>query len=110
MINKINSFLGLARKANKLLSGDETCENAICKKEAKLIIVSCDASDNTVKKFTDKCKFRNIPMRLVGEKEVLGKYIGKKASSVIVILDIGFAQKLIEMIDLLKVDIGGDLI
>ena len=99
MPNKIYSFLGLAKKAGKLLSGDETCERAIKSEKVYLAIVSEDASDNTKKKFVDICGYRDVEIRIFGEKELIGRYTGKEIRSVVVILEQGFAKRLIEMID-----------
>lgn len=99
MINKTYSFLGLAAKARKLTSGEEGCEKAIKTDKVHLVIVSSDASDNTKKKFTDKCKNRGVNLRFFGDKELIGRYIGKEIRSVVAILEIGFAKKLMEMID-----------
>lgn len=97
-INKIYNFLGLAKKANKVLSGDQTCEKLIKSEKAKLVIVSIDASDNTKKKFTDLCNYRSVNKIFFGEKELLGKYTGKDIRSVLVITDMGFAKKILEMV------------
>ena len=58
MVERIYSFLGLATKAGKLISGEETCERALKLGKVFLVIVSDDASDNTKKKFNDMCKYR----------------------------------------------------
>ena len=47
--NKIYSFIGLAKKAGKLLAGEYNCEKAIEKSAARLIIIARNASDNTKK-------------------------------------------------------------
>ena len=107
MINKTYLFLGLAKKAGKLISGEEACEKALKSEKVYLIIVSSDASMNTQKKFTDKCKYRNVEMRLFGEKEIIGRYVGKEIRSVIAILEDGFANRLIEMIDSSNNEFGG---
>lgn len=99
MTSKIYSFLGLATKAGKLLSGDEACDKAIKSGKAKLIIVAGDASSNTKKKFADMCKYRGVNIRVFGEKDQIGRYTGKEVRSVVAILDWGFAGRLIEMID-----------
>ncbi len=77
MDERIYSFLGLATKAGKLISGDETCERAMNAGKAYLVIVSDDASDNTKKKFRDMCSYRELKIRTFGEKELLGKFTGK---------------------------------
>ncbi|TYQ13041.1 UNVERIFIED_CONTAM: ribosomal protein L7Ae-like RNA K-turn-binding protein [Acetivibrio alkalicellulosi] len=110
MTDKVYSFLGLARKANKLVSGDETCERFLNTGKVKLIIVAEDASDNTKKKFNDACKYRNIHIRFFGTKELLGKYIGKGINSVLAILDKGFSIRLMEMLDNENIVCGGEYI
>lgn len=100
MTDRIYSFLGLATKAGKLVSGDETCERALNRSLASLVIVAEDASHNTKKKFTDACNYRNIAIRVFGQKEMLGKFTGKNIRSVVAILDKSFSKRLMEMIDL----------
>jgi len=107
MVERIYTFLGLATKAGKLLSGDETCERALKSGKVYLVIVSEDASDNTKKKFKDMCSYRDIGIRYFGEKELLGKFTGKKIRSVIAIAERGFAEHLKEMIDNRGIEHGG---
>ncbi len=99
MVDKIYSFLGLATKAGKLVSGEDACDRAIKSGKAYLVIVSEDASENTRKKFSDISGYRKLEMRCFGEKELLGRYTGKDIRSVIAITNKGFAGRLIEMID-----------
>lgn len=99
MQNNIYSFLGLATKAGKLKSGEDVCERVIKAGKAELVIVARDASQNTRKKFTDMCSYRGIEIRFFGDKEPLGRYVGKDIRSVVAIEDKGFAKRLAEMID-----------
>lgn len=99
MSDKIYSFIGLATKAGKLVSGEDGCERSIKAGKAELVIVAEDASDNTKKAFNDACKYRNVEIRMFGSKEFLGRYTGKKIRAVIVIIDKGFAKQLIKMLD-----------
>lgn len=98
MTDRVYSFLGLAMKAGKLVSGEESCEKTIRGEKAYLVIVTEDASDNTAKKFSNACAYREVPYLRFGHKETLGKLLGKEIRSVIAITDAGFAQKLTEMI------------
>ena len=107
MVERIYSFLGLATKAGKLLSGEETCERALKSGKVYLVIVSEDASDNTKKRFRDRCSYRTVEIRYFGEKELLGRFTGKKVRSVIAIADKGFAEHLKEMIDNRGIEHGG---
>ncbi len=113
MTDKIYLFIGLAMKAGKLVSGEVNCEKTIKSGKACLVIVSEDASANTEKKFKDACSFRKIPFYLFGEKESLGRLLGKDIRSVVAVTDTGFAQRLAEMLESFengKKNYGGGLI
>jgi ribosomal protein L7Ae-like RNA K-turn-binding protein len=108
--NKIYSFLGLAAKAGKVISGEEACERTIKAGKAKLVIVADDASDRTKRKFDNICKYNVVELKLFGEKKFLGKFIGKEARSVIAILGEEFAKHLREMIESINIEFGGEQI
>lgn len=95
---KILSFLGIATKAGKTCSGDETVESAIKNEKAVLVIVAADASENTKNKFRSMCKYRNIKYAEFGTKELLGPRVGKDSRTVVGVIDKGFGNKLYEMI------------
>jgi ribosomal protein L7Ae-like RNA K-turn-binding protein len=105
---KIYSFLGLAKKAGKVFTGDDTCERLIKTQKACVTVIAQDASPNTVKKFTDKCKSRDVPLKIFGTKELLGRFTGKEIRAVLVITDNGFAKRIIEMIEEYNIS-GGDI-
>ncbi|WP_044913701.1 L7Ae/L30e/S12e/Gadd45 family ribosomal protein [Butyrivibrio sp. WCE2006] len=90
--NKIYSLLGLCQKAGKLVSGEFAVENAIKSGKACMVFVSVDASQNTGKKFRDKCEYYNVPFFMFGDKEKLGHAIGKEVRTSIAITDNGFAK------------------
>lgn len=98
MAEKIYSFIGLAKKAGKLAAGEEACEKALKSGKAYLLIVSEDASPNTVKKFQGICAYRDIGIVRFGGKELLGKFTGGNLKTVIAIKDRGFAEQLRLMI------------
>lgn len=93
------SLLGLANRARKIISGEELSLKEIRRGKAKLVLLSKDASTNTVKKITDKCKSYDVPYRMIENREVLGHAIGKDARVVVAILDGGFAKKLLTLLD-----------
>ena len=97
--SKIYQILGLCQKAGKLFSGEFAVKQAVINKEAILVIVAEDASENTKKLFSDKCLFRNISCVEWGTKEALGKSLGKEMRAVVGILDDGFAKKVREMLN-----------
>lgn len=92
---KLYNFLGICKKAGQLASGAFQTEEAIQKKKALLVLIPEDASDNTKKKFQDKCAFYQIPIYLVGEKEKYGKALGKEERTSIAVLEAGFAKKIL---------------
>lgn len=93
------SLLGLANRARKITSGEELAVKEIRYGKAKLILLSSDASHNTAKKITDKCKSYKVPCKLVENRELLGKAIGKDERVVVAVLDDGFAKKLLTLLD-----------
>lgn len=103
MSEKIYSFISLAKKAGKVLSGEFACEKAIKAEKTALIIVAEDASENTKKKFSDMCSYREIDIRYFGQKDLLGRYIGKEIRAVVAVTEQNFAIRIKEMID------GGNL-
>ena len=88
------SMLSIAAKAGKVFSGELQCEAAIKDGKAVLVILSEDASPNTTKKFSNKCSFYELPLIRYGEKEELGRLIGREARSVIAITDEGLAAQI----------------
>jgi len=97
--NQWMSLLGLANRARKIISGEELSIKQIRSGNAKLILLSADASHNTLKKITDKCNSYEIPLKIVENRHFLGQAIGKEARVVVAVLDDGFAKKLISLLD-----------
>lgn len=108
--NKIYAFLGLAAKAGKTISGEEACERNLKSGRAKLVIVANDASGRTKSKFLGMCRNNNIELKVFGEKELLGKCIGKETRSVVAIQAVEFAKHLSEMIENNNNEFGGEQI
>ncbi|MDC0804698.1 ribosomal L7Ae/L30e/S12e/Gadd45 family protein, partial [Clostridium paraputrificum] len=55
---KVLSFLGLATRAGKIVSGDDSTLLDLKKGKVNLILIAEDASNNTKKLFKDKSTFR----------------------------------------------------
>ena len=105
--DRICSFMGLAFRARQALSGEFACEKAIKTNKARLVIVAKDASNNTQKKFRNSCEYYDVPFRTFADKELLGRYCGKEARAVVVVIGHSFAKSLIERIDGFKENHGG---
>ncbi|MCU9612065.1 YlxQ family RNA-binding protein [Caldibacillus lycopersici] len=93
------SFLGLANRAGKIVTGEELVVKEIQKQRVKLVLIANDASENTMKKIQDKCNYYHVPVKVVSDRYTLGESIGKHARVVIAIMDDGFSKKLLTMLD-----------
>ncbi|MDQ0090580.1 ribosomal protein L7Ae-like RNA K-turn-binding protein [Paenibacillus anaericanus] len=91
-MSKVLSGLGLAMRAGKVVTGDESVLKAVRSAEAKLVIVAGDASANTHKKFRDKCGTYKVPLIIGFDRERLGASVGKPERIVIGLMDQGFAD------------------
>jgi ribosomal protein L7Ae-like RNA K-turn-binding protein len=88
------SQLGLAMRAGKLVTGDEAALTAVRSREAKLLIIASDASENTKKKYKDKCTTYGVKVIEGGSRDRLGASIGKESRVVLAVVDLGFARLL----------------
>lgn len=95
---KIYSYIGLAMRAGKVVSGDDTTLKELKKGKVSLVIVANDASDNTKKLFEDKSSYRKVDQVYFSTKVELGLSIGKSPRAVIGIKDKALASKITELI------------
>lgn len=92
-------LLGICRISNHAESGEERCEAAIKSGKAFVVILSKDASNNTRKKFHDKCAFYEVPiLDAPFDKEAIGRAMGMSQRSCVAITEEGLANKLIQLI------------
>lgn len=89
---KVLSLIGLAMKAGKIASGEFSTEKAVKTKDGYLVIVAATASSNTKKKFQNMCSYYEVPIYFLGEKEEIGKAIGKEYRASLAVLDENFAK------------------
>lgn len=99
MNNKIFSLLGLATRSRNLVSGEFMTEKAVKGRNAFLVIVSKEASDNTKKMFTNMCSFYEVPLYFYGTKEELGHCMGKEFRASVAVTDEGFAKSIIDRLE-----------
>ncbi|MBR6403430.1 MAG: DUF448 domain-containing protein [Eubacterium sp.] len=90
------SLLSIAMKAGKVASGEFQSEEAVLSGKAGFVIIAEDASDNTKKKFMDKCNYRGIRYEIFGKKDELGRLIGKNERSVVAITDDDFSTQFLK--------------
>lgn len=106
-MNKIYSLLGLAARSGNVVSGEFAVEKAVKSGSAVLVIVSEDASDNTVKMFRNMCSFYEVPMFRYGTKEGLGHAMGKEVRASLAIIEEGFAKSIRKHLEALEEGDGG---
>lgn len=106
-MNKIYSMISLAKKAGKVVAGSDACESALQSGKLKLLIVSGDASKGTRKNFDDACRYRNIPIKIFGDRNNLGNFIGRDQIVILGITDKGFSNTIMKLIDE-SLNIGGN--
>lgn len=93
--DKVLQLLSLAMRAGKVSSGEFSTEEAVKAGKATLVIVANDSSDKTKKHFADMCSYRNIPLKVYGDKNSLGHYIGKEFRASVSVNDKGFSDRIL---------------
>ena len=97
--NKVLTYLGLATRAGKTVSGEFSVEKSLKQQKARLVVVSEEASENTKKKFRNMCEYRKIPLYFYGTGEELGRACGKEFRIVIAVEDEGLAKAAISHLE-----------
>lgn len=97
--NRLLNLLGIAQRANKLVSGELAVEKFIRSGKAKLVLVAQDASAATQKNYADMAKFYQVKFFCIASKESLGCCIGKNYRASIALSDAGFVKSLLELIE-----------
>lgn len=92
-------MIGLATRARKVASGEFSTEKAIQTGKAVVVIVASDSSDNTKKKFSDKCEYYKVPFYIHGTKESLGHAMGKEERASLAVEDISLGQEILKRLE-----------
>ncbi|MBR3057342.1 MAG: ribosomal L7Ae/L30e/S12e/Gadd45 family protein [Clostridiales bacterium] len=100
---RILSTIGLAYRASLLTSGYDSIELALHQGAVELLIVAEDGSLKQREKLMRIAKEEDAKTRTFGTSEELGNAIGKDVRIAIAILDPGFADKLMKLIDEYKI-------
>lgn len=98
MLNKQKqlNLLGLATRANLLVSGEDNVITAIKQKKATLVIVSIQCSQATKKKIKDKCTFYQVKFIEQFDSIEMSHAIGKKRM-IVAFIDKGFAKSFMKL-------------
>ncbi len=97
MNDRLLSFLGLCRRAGKLVIGFDPVREAVETGKAFLVLVAADISANTLKKLNTAIGEFGVPFYTVNRtKDEISFSLGKTCACLAVI-DKGFADKLTEL-------------
>ena len=90
---KLANILGLAQRANRIISGEELVVRAIQDGKAKLVFLADDAAPNLTKKITDKSHYYKVEVSTVFSTLELSIAVGK-SRKVLAVTDAGFTKKM----------------
>lgn len=100
--NKALSYLGFAARSRNLVTGYNTCSLMMQKRKLKLLILTEDLAENTVKKMLQLCSRYKIEYRIFEKSEVLAHAAGKPGKGIFGITDSHFAEIICKEIDLIQ--------
>ena len=107
-MDNILSFLGLARRADALVMGEEPVGAAARAKDARLILIAADAAENTKRRAGHFAESGDcILLPLPYEKDALGSALGRSSVALLALTDIGFANALAQKLKALDEDAYG---
>ena len=96
---KVLSYIGLATRARKSVSGGFSVENSVRKGKAKLVVVSEEASENTKKKISSLCEYYKVPLYVAYSSAELGSACGKEFRMSVAVEDEGLAAAAIRVLE-----------
>ena len=97
--NKFLSMLGLSRRAGQVVIGTPLVTSTLPTGKMKVAFYTADASANTEKRITDKCRFYNVKcIRIDIPSSEIGRIVGMRSSVCVVgITDDNFSKQLIAL-------------
>lgn len=98
-MNKIHSYLGLARRAGKTVLGTDAVLKNLNKKQTYIIFVANDASIATIDKVEKKGFFYQIPVIKKYSTDELSKALGTTNQKVVGINDQGFTKAILSELE-----------
>lgn len=87
----IDSLLGLAQNAGRLITGQTAALRALQSGRVKLLLLAEDASPRLAKKVRQAAAEAGTAVHVWGTKEQIGSAVGKRDLGVLAVCDDGFA-------------------
>ncbi len=99
MENKLLSFLGITRKSGNIVFGMDSVKKESAGKKIKLILVTCDISEHSLKEIKNTAFSENIKiLKIPNTKDDINNSVGKY-SAIIGISNENFANKIISILN-----------
>lgn len=97
--NKFLSMLGLSRRAGQVTIGTPLVTGLLPTGKMRVVFYTADASANTKKRITDKCRFYNVKcIELQIPSSEIGHIVGMKSTVCVVgITDDNFSKQLLSL-------------
>ena len=96
---KVLSYIGLATRAGKTVSGEFSTEKSVKTGKGLLVIVAEDASENTKKKIRSLCEYYKVPLYVACSSAELGSACGKEFRMSVAVEDEGLAAAAIRVLE-----------
>lgn len=91
-MNSVLHLIGLARKAGRLAVGEDPVGEAVKSREGKLLLVACDAAENTIRRAGHMAESGTAPCLTVPfTKAELGHTVGRSSCALLAFTDVGLA-------------------
>lgn len=97
MQGRVIGFLGLCRRAGRVISGQEACVELVRSGRAALALMDESASENTRKRMLDVCRSHRVPLWTI-QAGALGRAIGQRGRMVAALEPGGMAEKLLSIL------------
>lgn len=98
MLGHIESYLSLANKAGKVVSGTDTVLDSLRRQTAGLVLVAEDTAPESARRVRDLAERVGIPCHSLASKDRLGELLGKEFRSVVAVLHGSFVAVLLHEI------------
>ncbi len=98
MNDRLLSFMGICRRAGKIVIGNDPVKESVETDKALLILIASDISQNTLKKIKPVIEESKVPCFQIGRtKDEISFSLGKTCA-ILAVTDKGFADKFMELI------------
>ena len=96
--DRLLSFLGICKRAGRLVSGADTVNKAVSEEKALLVLYASDVSENSLKQVLRSAREHAVPVKQIPYSKAELSFALGKHCGIICTADKGFADKILTMI------------